>query len=321
MLLARMSVNHPRIGTMLLIIVVLSGLIVLAGCGQYDNSDVPKGTPVEGFPQLTSHLVEVDGLVWHYVEGGQGEPIVFLHGLPESWFSWHYQLTNLMTDYRVIAIDLKGYGQSDKADGDYTAANVAEEVVALMDLIGLGKFNLVSHDWGTAVSDNIAGNHPDRIVRFVRMECPVHRLDPANHPQFALLQNQQLATAMMMNSDDFVRGIYTRMTVQTVLEEDLSRIVEEFSRPGVAQAVPRYFRDMGGSRQTFEERLAIFGAMDFPVLLLQADSDPNQPAWYFEGATDLFPNAELQWVENSGHFSELEQPEAVTEAIRDFLAR
>jgi len=57
------------------------------------------------------------------------------------------------------------------------------------------------------------------------------------------------------------------------------------------------------------------------VLLLQADSDPNQPAWYFDGATDIFPNAELQWIENSGHFSELEQPEAVTEAIREFIAR
>ena len=321
MLTAKMSRNRSRVGTSLLIIVMVFGLVVLAGCGRADNAGGPQGMPVEGFPQLTSHLVEVDGLVWHYVEGGQGEPIVFLHGLPESWFSWHYQLTDLMADYRVISLDLKGYGQSDKRDGDYTAANIAKEVLALLDFIGLDRFNIVSHDWGTSVSDNIAGNNPDRVMRFVRMESPVHRIDTANHPQFALFQNQQTATAMMMNADDFVRGIYSRMTVQTVPEEDLVRIVREFSRPGVAQAVPRYFRDMGGSRQTFEERLALFAAMDLPVLLLQADSDPNQPAWYFDGATDIFPNAELQWIENSGHFSELEQPEAVTEAIREFIAR
>jgi pimeloyl-ACP methyl ester carboxylesterase len=76
---------------------------------------------------MRSHLLDVethgDGepytLTWHYVEAGEGEPIVFLHGLPESWYSWHYQLESLSDDYRVIAVDLKGYGQSDKSDGDY----------------------------------------------------------------------------------------------------------------------------------------------------------------------------------------------------------
>ncbi len=67
------------------------------------------------------------------------------------------------------------------------------------------------------------------------------------------------------------------------------------------------------------ERAALFAAMDLPVLLLQADSDPAQPPSYYEGATDAFPDAELQWVGESGHFTELEQPDQVTEAIREFL--
>jgi pimeloyl-ACP methyl ester carboxylesterase len=99
----------------------------------------------------------------------------------------------------------------------------------------------------------------------------------------------------------------------------MARIIEEFSRDGVAEAVPRYFRDFFAALPGTEARQALFAAMDFPVLLLQADSDPAQPLWYFDGGTDLFPNAVLQLVEDSGHFSELEQPEAVTQAIRDFL--
>jgi pimeloyl-ACP methyl ester carboxylesterase len=269
---------------------------------------------------ISDHFAEAAGLTWHYVEAGQGEPVVFLHGLPESWYSWHYQLEALSSEYRVIAIDLKGYGQSDKSDGDYTVPNVAEEILALLDSIGLEQFYLVSHDWGTVISDSIAGNHPDRILRYVRMEAPLLNVDPANHPQFALFQNQELATQVMSNTEEFIRNVYGPRTVQPIPEADMLRIIEEFSRPGVAEAVPRYFRDFGDfGEELRQERAALFAAMDFPVLLLQGENDPAQPQWYFEGAADLFPDAELQWIGDAGHFTELEQPEQVTKAIRDFL--
>jgi len=277
---------------------------------------------------IKSHLVDIEmrpadaepyTLRWHYVEAGKGEPIVFLHGLPESWYSWHYQLESLQSDYRVIAIDLKGYGQSDKSDGNYHPENVADEILALLDKIGVERFNLVSHDWGSAIGDYIAGGHPDRIIRFVRMEAPLLKADPKNHPQFTLFVDQDLAKRLLGDADRFVRGVYARRTVQPIPEEDLTRIVEEFSREGVAEAVPRYFRDFFGSPSASEGRDKLFAAMDFPVLLLQADRDPAQPLWYFDGGTDLFPNATLQLVKDSGHFSELEQPEAVSQAIRGFL--
>jgi len=99
----------------------------------------------------------------------------------------------------------------------------------------------------------------------------------------------------------------------------MQRIIEEFARPGVAQAVPRYFRDT--SADTLLGRQQLYSRMNFPVLLLQGENDPAQPQWYFEGAADQFPEAELQWIRDAGHFTELEQPEQVTKAIRDFLRR
>jgi len=301
--------------------VVLAAL--LAACG---GGGTPAGEPTVTTPpgetgaQLSHHFAEAAGLTWHYVEAGEGEPVVFLHGLPESWYSWHYQLEALSSDYRVIAVDLKGYGQSDKSDGDYSAEQVAEEILALLDVIGLDQFNLVSHDWGSVISDFIAGNHADRILRYVRMEAPVLITDPANHPQFVLFRDQELAARLMGNTEEFIRNVYGPRTVQPIPEEDMLRIIEEFGRPGVAEAVPRYFRDFGDfGEELRRERAALFAAMDLPVLLLQADSDPAQPPSYYEGATDAFPDAELQWVEESGHFTELEQPDQVTKAIHDFL--
>jgi pimeloyl-ACP methyl ester carboxylesterase len=295
---------------------------LFASCGGGAPAGEPTVTtpPGETGAQLSHHFAEAAGLTWHYVEAGEGEPVVFLHGLPESWYSWHYQLEALAGEYRVIAVDLKGYGQSDKSDGDYSAEQVAEEILALLDVIGLEQFNLVSHDWGSVISDFIAGNHADRILRYVRMEAPVLITDPANHPQFVLFRDQELAARLMGNTEEFIRNVYGPRTVQPIPEEDMLRIIEEFGRPGVAEAVPRYFRDFGDfGEELRRERAALFAAMDLPVLLLQADSDPAQPPSYYEGATDAFPDAELQWVEESGHFTELEQPEQVTKAIREFL--
>lgn len=296
---------------------------VLAAACSGEGTPAGQGTvaPERGDvePPVSHHFAEAAGLTWHYVEAGQGEPVVFLHGLPESWYSWHYQLEALSGDYRVIAIDLKGYGQSDKADGNYSADRVAEEVLALLDVIGLERFNLVTHDWGTLLGDFIAGGHPERVIRYVRMQAPVHKSDPQNHPQFVILRDQEFATKLFSDAETFVRQVYGERTVQPIPEQDIQRIIEEFARPGVAQAVPRYFRDT--SAETLLDRQQLYSRMDFPVLLLQGENDPAQPQWYFEGAADQFPEAELQWIRDAGHFTELEQPEQVTKAIRDFLRR
>jgi pimeloyl-ACP methyl ester carboxylesterase len=291
----------------------------LISCHDSQTPLEADGPGEDGAAELSHHFVEVAGLTWHYVEAGQGEPVVFLHGLPESWYSWHYQLEALSDDYRVIAIDLKGYGQSDKSDGGYSADQVAEEVLTLLDTIGLERFNLVTHDWGTLLGDFIAGRHPERVIRYIRMQAPVHKSDPQNHPQFVLLRNQELAIKLFSEAEAFIRRVYDERTIQPIPEEDMLRVIEEFGRPGVAEAVPRYFRDT--SAETLLARQQLYSQMNFPVLLLQGEKDPAQPQWYFEGAAAQFPDAELQWVMNAGHFTELEQPEQVTKAIRDFLQR
>ena len=272
---------------------------------------------VLGGVAFTHCFARAAGLTWHYVEAGEGEPIVFIYGLPESWYSWHHQLEDLAADYRVIAIDLKGYGQSDKSDGNYHPARVGREVLALMDVIGLRRFNLVTHDWGSAVGDQLASEHPERILRYARTQFWLDRFNPWSSPQHILFGRPILVRALLFNPELFVRLAHLIVAVRSIPAEEMHRIVKEFSYPGIRKAVPRYFRDTD---------LAVFrgirrraAAMNFPVLLLQAEADPWQPPSYFDGATDLFPNAELQWIEGSGHFLEIEQPQAVTRALRAFL--
>ncbi|MBL7209794.1 MAG: alpha/beta fold hydrolase [Dehalococcoidia bacterium] len=177
-----------------LIRLLLTGL-ALSSCAQPIDTSSPQQS--SGELEVEHRFVEAAGIKWHYVEAGVGEPVVFLHGLPESWFSWHYQIAEVSKEYRVIAVDLKGYGQSDKRDGDYTSQGAANELIALFDTIGLEEFSLVTHDWGTVIGDHVVSSIPDRIVEYVRMQAPVLKIDPTKHPQFELFRNQDLATSIM----------------------------------------------------------------------------------------------------------------------------
>lgn len=110
--------------------------------------------------EMTHHFMQAPGesetISWHYVEAGKGEPVILLHGVPDSWYLWHHQIAALSKTHRTIAVDLKGYGQSEKRPGDYRHEGVAQQLLALLDVIGIDSFNLVTHDRGTVQGDWLA---------------------------------------------------------------------------------------------------------------------------------------------------------------------
>jgi len=130
------------------------------------------------------HTEQVNGLQWHWVEmGAKDAPaVVLLHGIPESWRCWRQQMPTLSGQFRVIAPDLKGYGQSDKSEGDFSGSNVAREVVGLIDHLGIDSFHLAGHDWGVMIADNICNQVPERVERYVRCCLSLHTYDARNSP-------------------------------------------------------------------------------------------------------------------------------------------
>ncbi|MBP7689963.1 MAG: alpha/beta fold hydrolase, partial [Thermoflexales bacterium] len=144
--------------------------------------------------QFNQHDTVVNGIKWHYVEQGNpnGEVILFLHGLPEGWYSWRYVLPLVDQNYRLIAIDMKGYGRSDMQDDNYDWHVVAAQTLALMDSLGVDKFYVVSHDWGTIIGSVMVGDHPDRILGYVRMEADLIMEGNGNTPPLSVyLQKPQ----------------------------------------------------------------------------------------------------------------------------------
>jgi pimeloyl-ACP methyl ester carboxylesterase len=127
----------------------------------------------EGFSDtFTSRYLDTGELRLHAVIGGEGPPLLLMHGWPETWYAWRLLMPALARDFEVIAVDQRGMGLSDKPQGGYDTGTLAGDLVALMDALGHQGFAVVGHDTGFAISYALAADHPDRVARVALLELP-----------------------------------------------------------------------------------------------------------------------------------------------------
>jgi pimeloyl-ACP methyl ester carboxylesterase len=113
-------------------------------------------------PDATSRFADLDGVTLHYLTAGEGEPVVLLHGIPQSSHEWRHVIPRLAGRYRVIAPDLRGLGDSSRPPRGYDKRTVANDVWQLLhDRLGIDRFFLAGHDWGGPVAFSLAAQHPD----------------------------------------------------------------------------------------------------------------------------------------------------------------
>jgi len=271
----------------------------------------------------------VNGIQWHYVDEGNpnGKVILFLHGLPEGWYSWRYVLPLVDHNYRLIAIDMKGYGRSDLQDGDYNWHDVASQTLELMDSLGIKQFYVVSHDWGTIIGSVMVSDHPERILGYVRMEADLVMTGNGStppisvylqKPQWLLFQNNWIASYLYQDAGWFIGTIYPSRMTTPFKQIDRDYLTYEYSRPGVAAINPKYFLTSNWDLGTAIGKICK-NNFSFPVLQLQADSDQAQPKSIFADVATQCPHVQMQWVTNAGHFDNFDQPQQVADAINAFV--
>src|SRR5438552_14008950 len=140
------------------------------------------GGPAHLFPGFKASIVQTSGATINAVIGGQGPPLLLLHGAPQSHVSWRLVAPKLAAEYTVIATDLRGYGDSSKpADGEYHA-NYSKRAMALdqvevMRHFGFERFPVVGHDRGGRVAHRMALDHPDKVTKLAVLDTvPTHSL-------------------------------------------------------------------------------------------------------------------------------------------------
>ncbi|EFJ38029.1 hypothetical protein SELMODRAFT_266570 [Selaginella moellendorffii] len=130
-------------------------------------------------------VVETNGICIHVAQLGSGPAVLLLHGFPEIWYSWRYQMPALAAaGYRAIAPDLRGYGQSDAPLGiqHYTVFDVVGDLVGLLDFLQQDQAVLVGHDWGAIIAWNFCMLRPERVKGIVALSVPFSPRNPHISP-------------------------------------------------------------------------------------------------------------------------------------------
>ena len=122
---------------------------------------------IKQFPGFRNQYATVNGVRLHYVEGGSGQPLICLPGWPQTWFSFHPIAAQLAREYRVIIVDIRGMGSSDKPESGYDKKTMAQDIYALMQHLGLAKAALLGHDIGGMVAASFAFNHPEATEKLI----------------------------------------------------------------------------------------------------------------------------------------------------------
>ena len=152
------------------------------------RSDTPEGPgSVRGAPNLppgftdtfTSRFVDTGQLRLHAVTGGQGPPLLLVHGWPQTWYAWRMLMPALARDFQVVAVDQRGIGLTDKPPDGYDTGTLASDLVGLMEALGHRRFAMYGTDVGMPIAYALAADHPERLERLVVSEAPLPGVTPS----------------------------------------------------------------------------------------------------------------------------------------------
>ena len=132
----------------------------------------PPRLPAGFNSTFESRLITAGGIRQHAVIGGEGPPLLLVHGWPENWYAWRLLMPALAEQFRIIAVDQRGIGMTSKPKGGYDTGTLADDLVALMDALGHRRFAVVGHDTGFVIGYALAADHPDRVDRIALLEVP-----------------------------------------------------------------------------------------------------------------------------------------------------
>jgi pimeloyl-ACP methyl ester carboxylesterase len=286
----------------------------------------------DGFTDtFTSRYADAGEVRLHAVIGGDGPPLLLVHGWPQTWYAWRMLMPALARDFEVIAVDQRGIGLSDKPREGYDTGTIADDMVALMDALGHKRFAMYGTDTGMPIAYAVAADHPNRLDRLVVSEAPIPGVSPSP-PKLVPPQLNARLWHLTFNqlpgevNEALVRG---REDVFFGAEFDASAGTNKLPADVVAYYVDRLAADPEALRGSFE----IYRA--FPAIIAPNERRKDQrltlPVLAIGGAESSGEGAantmrlvadDVQGVvlPDCGHWVAEQAPAALLAALTAFLA-
>lgn len=306
-------------------------------------------------------FIDTNGIRMAVYEQGDGPPVVLLHGFPEIAYSWRHQLPALAgAGFRAIAPDQRGYGQTDVPPkvSDFGIDELIADVHGLLDALELDTATFVGHDWGALLLWQMAMKRPQRIERLIILNIPHYprgtidpieimrqrlgddfyivnfqdsdeadRLFESNPRHFfdVMMRKKQISREQFdqlppaMKSLSLIKVFQrSQSSGQPLLsDEELDYFVSAYERSGFSGPINWYrnWTDNWKKLEGFDD------VIDIPTLFIGARDDVVISLDHIENMKPLVPNLELHMLDNCGHWSQQEHPEAVNRLMIDWLQR
>lgn len=290
---------------------------------------------------LRHATAHVNGIDLHYVEGGQGPLMLFVHGFPEFWYTWRHQLAHFRATHRVVAPDMRGYNLSSKPARveDYRAPNMVEDLRQLLAHLGERRCILVAHDWGGAIAWAFAIQYPELVERLVIVNAPHPyvfmrelKTNPAQQAasQYMLFFRQPDAEATV-GADNF-RWLwsfsYEGMLKRGYLTEaDRDAYLAAWGQPGALTGGLNWYRATplrppapGEDGSKLPDLDARHFMVRVPTLVLWGMKDEALKPGNIEGLAEVVPDLKIVRIEDAAHWVLEQRPERCNAEIAAWLA-
>jgi 3-oxoadipate enol-lactonase len=259
--------------------------------------------------------IDFDDVTLHYADEGVGEPVVLIHGFPLSSDLWMPQRAALSARYRVISIDLRGHGRSDPAHGPATMDLFADDVVALLDRLGIGATNVAGLSMGGYIVMALLRRHPDRVRSIMLLATKA----PGDTEAGKQARDEMIALAQSEGAGAVAEKMLPKMLTASTREGN-SELVG-FARAMMAgTSVEGIVGALHALRERPDSRATLQG-LTLPALVLVGAEDELTPPSEATAMGDAMPNARLEIIPDASHLLNMEQPEPVNRAMLEFLDR
>lgn len=275
-------------------------------------------------------MTEVKFLDWHgeqvaYLDEGSGEVILLLHGIAGSSQTWRSLIGPLSRNYRVVAPDLLGHGNSTKPRSDYSLGALSVLVRDILDQLGVTRATIVGHSLGGGIAMQFVYQHPDYVKRLVLIASGGLGPDVGLLLRAATLPGAELvlpviAARRLLAPGDRAWAWLRKMGVQAPRGEQMWGHYSSLSDGPTRRAFLRTLRSVVDHRGQAVSALNRLNARtDFPVMTIWGDRDTIIPVTHAYAAREIRPDVRLEVLTGVGHFPHAERPLEVSALIEDFI--
>jgi len=277
---------------------------------------------------IVQQYATVNGVRIYYERAGVGEPLLVIHGFPQTSRSWRHTMPELSKHFTVIAPDYRGAGESDRPSGGYDKQTMMEDLRGLMHQLGFSKIYVAGHDMGAMIAFRYAAVHSDEVRKLILLDAPIpgtkareknrgsQKIWHVNFHKTPDLPEVLVSGRERAYLTHFFKTRFTRPWA--ISKEDMEAYIEAYSAPGAMHAAFEAYR--ATDKDALDNKPYLDTKLPMPILVIAGDTSASSSILE-SMCSELGNNVDFRIIKNSGHWLNEQEPEAIGSYFVEFLKK